>query len=80
MIPDSAKKDLKKALLFHAKGLNLPEGAAEDFIKKSIAAAEKSFTKKSAITDQDLKRAVAKSLKKYHPDLAYVYENYDKII
>lgn len=80
MIPDSTKKDLKKTLLFHARGLNLPEGAAEDFIKKSITAAEKSFTKKSAITDQDLKRAVIKSLKKYNPDLAYVYENYDKII
>ena len=74
MIPDSIKKDLKKTLLFHARGLNLPEGAAEDFIKKSIDAAEKSFGKKSAITDQDLTRIVTKSLKKYNPDLAYVYE------
>lgn len=80
MIQDTMKKELTKTLLFHAKGLGIPEGAAEDFVKKSIAAAEKSLKQKSIITDLDLYHAVRKELKKYNSDLAYVYENYDKIV
>ena len=80
MIEKSVKKSIEKSLLFHARGLRIPIGAAEDFIKKSISSAEKSLTKKSIITEQDITRAVTKELKKYNSDLAYVYQNYDKII
>lgn len=80
MIADSARKDLTKTLFFYSKGLRIPEGAAEDFINKSIKSAEKSLAKKSIITEKDLFLAIKKELKKYNADLAYVYENYDKII
>ena len=72
----SAEHDLK----IHAKALDIPSGAAEVFIKKSITAAEKSLGSRQIIVNSDFTRAVVKELKKYHPDLAYVYENYDKII
>lgn len=77
---NSTEKSLKKELKIHARALDIPEGSAEIFIDKSLAAAKKALAKHKFITDQDIIRAVAKELKKYHADLAYVYANYDKII
>ena len=71
---------LKKELKTHAKALGIPSGAAEIFIDKAIAGATKSLKSKKLITDQDLTRAIAKELQKYHADFAYVYKNHDKII
>lgn len=74
------EQSLVKTLRFHARGLEIPEGSAEDFIRRTVAAVKHALKSKQTITDSDLTRAVTKELKKYHPDLAYVYENYDKII
>ena len=73
-------KALTKSLKIDARAIGIPPGAAEIFIAKSIKDAIKSLKTKKIITDQDLTRAVTKELKKYHADLAYVYENRDKII
>ena len=73
-------KKIEKELKIDAKGLNIPIGAAEVFIEKSIKQALKQLKSKKIITKNDLKRAITKELKKYHPDLAYVYKNRDKII
>ena len=67
-------------LKIHAKALGIPIGAAEIFIKKSEKAAVKSLKGKKIITKSDFTRAMTRELKKYHPDLAYTYANYDKII
>lgn len=73
-------KSAEAILKVHAKALDIPSGSADVFIKRSLKAAEKSLKKQKIITKADLTRTVAKELTKYHPDLAYVYENYDKII
>ncbi len=73
-------KDQERILKIHARALGIPSGSADIFIKKSIAAAEKSLKNRKIITDQDTVRAITRELKKYHKDLAYIYENYDKII
>jgi hypothetical protein len=73
-------KDQEKLLKIHAKALGIPSGSAEIFIKKSITAAEKSLKNRKIILEKDRVRAISKELKKYHKDLAYVYENFDKII
>jgi len=80
MIDEKLIKNLQKSLKIHAKALGIAPGAAEIFIEKSLKAAEKSLKKRSLITEADLTRATVKELKKYQPDLAYVLENYDKII
>ncbi|MBR6505862.1 hypothetical protein IKT18_03455 [Candidatus Saccharibacteria bacterium] len=72
--------EAEKLLKLHAKGLGIPTGAAEDFIKRSVKSAQKTLKGKSIITDADLTRAISKELKKYNKDLAYVYENCDIII
>jgi hypothetical protein len=71
---------LKRELSIDARAVGIPSGAADDFIERSLEAARITLSNKAIITDQDLKRAVAKELKKYHPDLAYVYQNRDTII
>lgn len=73
-------KAIQRELEIDAKALNIPSGAATIFIQRSIIAATKSLSKRSIITDKDLKKAIAKELRKYHPDLAYVYQNRDTII
>lgn len=80
MIEEKIKKDTFATLKVHAKALGIPSGAADVFIKKSLNAAEKSLKNKKTITSQDLRRAIVKELSRYNADLAYVYENYDKII
>ncbi len=74
------EKTIIQELKIDAKGLGIPAGAAETFIEKSLKAALKALQKKSIITELDLKKAVTKELKKCHADLAYVYDNRDKII
>jgi hypothetical protein len=71
---------ITKALKIDAKAIGIPSGAAEDFIQKSLKAATKKLSTKTIITEKDLQRTLAKELKKYHQDLAYVYENRDTII
>lgn len=80
MIEPKTLEHQSSILKAHAKALGIPAGSAEIFIKKSLNAANKSLKNRQIITDQDLIRAIAKELVKYNPDLAYVYENYDKII
>lgn len=80
MIDEKLMKTLEKDLKVHAKALGLPPASSEIFIKKSILAAKKSLKSRKIVPEADLKRAVIKELKKYHADLAYIFENYDKII
>lgn len=71
---------IKKSLKIYAKSLGIPSGAANAFIDQTLEKTKKSLQKKSIITDQDLSRILVKELKKFNTNLAYVYENRDKII
>ena len=72
--------EIKKDLKIDAHALGIPAGAAEIFINRTLKDAKKTLKDKSIITEKDLERAVVKELKKYHADLAYVYQNRDTII
>ena len=73
-------KKIKKELKIDAASLDIPVGAAEIFIEKALKDASRQLKTKKIITENDLERTIAKELKKYHKDLAYVYQNRDKII
>ena len=72
--------EIKKDLKIDARALGIPIGAAEIFINRTLKDAKKTLKNKSIITEKDLQRAITKELKKYHADLAYVYQNRDTII
>lgn len=71
---------IARSIRTDAIGLGIPAGAAEVFADKAVHAAEASLRSKKVITKSDLSRALAKELRKYHADLAYVYQNRDTII
>lgn len=73
-------KVLRRELRIDARGIGIPAGAADAFIDCVIRDVEKHFKSRQIITENDLKRAVVKELKKYNADFAYVYQNRDKII
>ena len=77
---DFDENEISHNLKIDAHAVGIPEGAAETFIERTIKDAKKSLKNRSIITESDLHRAILKELKKYHADLAYVYENRDKII
>ena len=80
MIDEKLIKNLQKNLKIHAKALGIAPGAAEIFIEKTIKSTEKQLKTKKIITEKDLDKIITKELKKYNPDLAYVYKNRDRII
>ena len=80
MQKDFDEATITKNLKIDARAVGIPSGAAASFISRTIKDAKKSLQSKSIITEKDLKRAILKELKKYHADLAYVYEFRDKII
>ena len=77
---DFDETEIIKDLKIDARAVGIPEGAAESFIERTIKDAKKSLKNRSVITEKDLNRVILKELKKYNVDLAYVYENRDKII
>ena len=74
------ENQIRKTLKRDARALEIPAGAAEIFIDRTIKSASKSLTTKKIVTEDDITRAIYKELKKYHKDLAYVYKNRGTII
>ena len=74
------RENLEKDLKLNAKALGIPIGSIEIFITETMKSLEKSLKDKPVITEADLNRLLAKTLKKYNTDLAYVYQIRGKII
>ncbi len=71
---------IRKNLKIDAKGVGIASGAAEMFIENVMKELKKFLKSREIITEKDLNRFLVRELKKYNADLAYVYENRDKII
>ena len=69
-----------KQIICDAKGVGIPTGAARPMSEQIADKVLNWAKKRDAITEADLYRQLAKEAKKYNADLAYVYENHDKII
>lgn len=74
-----SKEELARELKLHAQAINLPSGAANDFIARTIRSVTKRLSRGN-YPPSTVRNVVAIELKKYSPDLAYVYKNHDKII
>lgn len=72
--------ELEKDILREAKVLGLSDSVAKMVAKRVCKRIEKWTEKRSAVTDEDLNRQIAKELKDYNADLAYVYQIRGKII
>ena len=74
------ESEIKKELEIDANALGIPLGSAEVFINRAYASASKRLSKRSIVTELDIRNAIFQELSKYHKDFAYVYKNRGKII
>lgn len=73
-------EQLRNDILREAKVVSIPSGMAADIAERVVRQVNDWATRHSVITQDDLNRKVCNELAKYHADLAYVYQNRDKII
>lgn len=75
-----SKKKIHEDIKREAKVLGLHAGTAEiiaDKVTEKVVAWGK---KRSTVTEEDLNDKLAKEIKKFNEDLAYLFESKDKII
>lgn len=79
-VQDFNPEQLLSELKNEGKILNLHQGYIELISKKVIKNLNKWLEKKTIVTKNDINRKVVQELQKYHKDLAYLYQNRDKMI
>lgn len=72
--------DVKKNIIRHGAGLGLPRGWLEQVAEIAASAVDKWVESKSTVTEEDIRNQVINQLRPLNADVAYAYENYDKII
>ena len=75
-----SEEKLKAEIIAEAKILKISESTAEIIASKTATEVAKWVSKRAAVTIDDVNRRVALEIAKYNSDLAYVYQNRDKII
>ncbi len=56
--------------------VHVPEGEAEDIAKAILSEVTKWLEKRPEVTSNDIRSVAARTLKKYHPEAAYLYEQH----
>lgn len=72
--------DVKNNIIQHGAGLGMPKGWLEQIAELAASAVDVWVSTKSAVTEEDIRKQVVNQLKPLNADIAYAYENYDKII
>ena len=75
-----SSSDIKNSILRNAKSIGLPEGWAKQIAERVVKATDEWIADKELITENDLRKEIIKELNNLCPDLAYAYQNHDKII
>ena len=75
-----SKKKVHEEIKREARVLGLHAGTAEIIADKVTDKVMAWSKKRSMITENDLNQKLAKEIKKYNEDLAYLFESKDKII
>ena len=71
---------VKESVLRNAKSIGLPEGWAKQIATRVAKDTDAWIADKEIVTESDLRRQIIKELKELSSDLAYAYQNHDKII
>lgn len=69
-----------ESIMRNARSIGLPEGWAKQIATRVAKETDKWIEDKELITENDLRKQVVKELKELNLDLAYAYQNHDKII
>ncbi len=77
---DYSSDGVKQSILRNAKSLSIPEGWAKQIAERVAKETDKWIADKEIVTESDLRKKVIKELEKLDSDLAFAYQNHDKII
>ena len=75
-----SKALIVKDIMLESKILRISTGSAKAFAEKTAEKVAKWAEKKGGVTENDINSQIAKEIKKYSKDLAFIYENRGKII
>ncbi len=67
-------------ILFNAHGVGLPEGIARAIADRVATSTDQWICDKEMITEDDLRRFISGQLEGLDANLAYAYQNNDKVI
>lgn len=76
----STKELVVKDLLKQARALNISEAVVEEYAGKVGEKVEKWVRARGGVTEDDVNSIIAREIKKYNRDIAFIYENRGKII
>lgn len=71
---------VKESIIRHAKALRLPEGWGEQLAERVALATDRWIENKDMVTEDDITNFICKELEGLSPDIAFAYQNHDKII
>lgn len=75
-----SRNDVKKDIIRCGAGLGLPAGWLEQIAEITTKSVDDWIADKATVTEDDIRRKVILELKPLNADMAYAFENYDKII
>lgn len=75
-----SSNDIKNSVMLNARSINLPEGWAKQIATRVAKSVDEWIADKEIVTEGDLRKKIVSELKDLNPDLAYAYQNHDKII
>ncbi len=75
-----SRNDVKRDIIYAGAGLGLPAGWLEQMAEITTQAVDQWIADKATVTEDDIRRKVILELEPLNADVAYAYDNYDKII
>ena len=75
-----SKNWLRRDIMKEGRVLGLHSGATAAIAERVIEEVDAWVAKRSEVTEADLNRVTCNKLKKYNPDLAYMYKMKGKVI
>lgn len=77
---DYTHEGIRDSVLKCGLGLGLAEGWVELIAEKVAQAMDEWASTKGVVTETDIRKHIVNELTTYNADIAYAYENHDKII
>jgi hypothetical protein len=75
-----SRDGIKQSVLRNARSIKVPQGWAEQIAERVACAIDKWIADKELVTEDDIRLEMIKELEPLNPDLAFAYQNHDKII
>ena len=75
-----SKELVVKDILKQARALNIPQAAVEKYVDRVAEKVDGWVMARGKVTEDDINSIIAKEIKKYNRDIAFIYENRGKII